>query len=526
MELRPYQKEAVEAILESWSEYRKTLLVLPTGCGKTIVFSTIAEIMAKKVGRVLVMAHREELLQQASDKLYKACGMETVLEKAESTCLGSDKLITVGSVQTLQSEKRLSNFPPDYFKVIIIDEAHHALSDSYQNVLKYFSSAKVLGVTATPDRGDKKNLGEYFDNLAYEYTLVSAINQGYLTPIKAITLPINIDLTSTKVSCGDYQMDDAGKAIEPYLEEIADSMAEICMDRKTVVFLPLVSTSQKFTKILNERGFRACEVNGNSPDRKEILDDFDRGRYNIICNSMLLTEGWDCPSVDCVVILRPTKVRSLYCQMVGRGTRLCEGKDHLLILDFLWMTSKHELCRPAYLISKNADTAERMTKIINDSDAPVDLQYVEQQAEKDAQKEREESLIKQIEENKNKKRKLINPLEFELSIAAFDLSDYEPAFGWEMLPPSEKQLKTIENFGIDASSIDTKGKASLYLDRLFKRSKLGLASPKQMMQLEKRGFKNVSNWSFKDASKMMGMLANNRWQVPYWIDPATYVPGK
>lgn len=524
MELRPYQKEAVTSILESWKEYQKTLLVLPTGCGKTIVFSTVAEVRARKNGRVLIMAHREELLQQAADKLQKTCGMATVLEKAENSCIGSSELITVGSVQTLQSEKRLSRFPRDYFSTIIIDEAHHAMSDSYQNVLNYFSDAKVLGVTATPDRGDKKNLGEYFDNLSYEYTLVQAIKQGYLCPIKAMTVPINIDLTSVKKSCGDFQADDAGKAIEPYLDEIADSMAEICMDKKTVVFLPLVSTSQKFRDILNQKGFRACEVNGNSIDRKEVLDDFESGKYNVICNSMLLTEGWDCPSVDCVVVLRPTAVRSLYCQMVGRGTRLSPGKDHLLVLDFLWLTSKLELCRPANLISKNSDIAKKITDIINESDEPIDIEEAEAKADEDAKKQREESLIKQIEENKHKKKKLLDPLEFELSIAELDLSDYEPSFGWEMLPPSEKQLNAIEKFGLDASGIDSKGKASLYLDRLFKRSQLGLATPKQLNTLERKGFKNVADWSMEDASKMIGLIAKNKWKVPYYINPDTYVP--
>ncbi len=127
-------------------------------------------------------------------------------------------------------------------------------------------------------------------------------------------------------------------------------MQHYCMDRKTVVFLPLIKTSQKFTDILNAHGFRAAEVNGQSEDRDQVLKDFDEGKYNVLCNSMLLTEGWDCPSVDCVIILRPTKVRSLYSQMVGRGTRLYPGKKELLLIDFLWLTEKHELCHPANLI--------------------------------------------------------------------------------------------------------------------------------------------------------------------------------
>ena len=186
-------------------------------------------------------------------------------------------------------------------------------------------------------------------SLAYEYTLPKAIKEGYLSPIKALTIPLKIDMSSVSVQAGDFKASDISTALDPYLQGIAEEMKKYCQDKKTVVFLPLVKTSQKFRDLLNENGFRAAEVNGDSQDRAEILKDFDSGKYNVLCNSMLLTEGWDCPSVDCIVVLRPTKVRSLYCQMVGRGTRLSPetGKNHLLLLDFLWHTERHELCHPA-----------------------------------------------------------------------------------------------------------------------------------------------------------------------------------
>lgn len=143
-------------------------------------------------------------------------------------------------------------------------------------------------------------------------------------------------------SAGDYKPSDIATALDPYLEQIAAEMQQHCKNRKTVVFLPLVKTSQKFRDILNQHGFRAAEVNGMSTGREQVLQDFADNRYNVLCNSMLLTEGWDCPDVDCVVVLRSTKVRALYCQMVGRGTRLAPNKSHLLLLDFLWNTEKHE----------------------------------------------------------------------------------------------------------------------------------------------------------------------------------------
>lgn len=335
MELRPYQQEAREAIFEQWDGgVLKTLLVLPTGCGKTIVFAKVTEDCVRRGDRVLILAHRGELLEQAADKIRQSTGLECAVEKAEETCMGSWFRVVVGSVQTMMREKRLGQFPEDYFQTIIIDEAHHCISDSYQKVLNHFSSAKILGVTATPDRGDMRNLGSYFESLSYEYTLPKAIKEGYLSPIKALTIPLKIDMTGVGVQAGDFKASDISTALDPYLQGIAQEMEKYCKDKKTVVFLPLVKTSQKFRDLLNAHGFRAAEVNGGSQDRSEVLEAFDRGEYNVLCNSMLLTEGWDCPSVDCVVVLRPTKVRSLYCQMVGRGTRLSPGKDHLLLLDF------------------------------------------------------------------------------------------------------------------------------------------------------------------------------------------------
>ena len=332
MELRPYQQEAKDAIFEQWDNgVKKTLLVLPTGCGKTVVFAKVTEDCVRQGNRVLILAHRGELLDQAADKLMKTTGLGCALEKAENTCLGSWFRVVVGSVQTLMRQKRLDQFPEDFFDTIIIDEAHHCISDSYQKVLKHFPDAQILGVTATPDRGDMQNLGQFFESLAYEYTLPKAIKEGYLTPIKALTIPLKIDMSSVSVQAGDFKASDIGTALDPYLEGIAEEMKKYCSDKKTVVFLPLVKTSQKFRDLLNEHGFQAAEVNGNSQDRAEILADFETGKYNVLCNSMLLTEGWDCPSVDCIVVLRPTKVRSLYCQMVGRGTRLFPGKDLSLI---------------------------------------------------------------------------------------------------------------------------------------------------------------------------------------------------
>lgn len=527
MELRPYQQEAKDRIFEEWdSGHNKTLLVLPTGCGKTIVFAKVTEECVRIGGRVLILAHRGELLDQAEDKIFKVTGLRCAVEKAEESCVGSWYRVVVGSVQTLMREKRLARFSPDFFDYIIIDEAHHALSDSYQKIINHFSGAKLLGVTATPDRGDMKDLGQVFESLAYEYTLVRAIKEHYLSRIKAITIPLKLDLSNVSTQAGDFKASDIDTALDPYLFQIADEMQKYCSDRKTVVFLPLVKTSQKFRDILCKKGFSAAEVNGDSKDRAEVLADFDSGKYNVLCNSMLLTEGWDCPSVDCIIVLRPTKVRSLYCQMVGRGTRLCEGKEELLLLDFLWHTERHELCRPASLICENPEVAQKMTdNLAEAAGCAVDIEEAEEKASEDVVAQREEALAAQLAEMKKRKRKLVDPLQFEMSIQAQDLSGYIPSFGWEMSPPTEKQCETLEKLGIFPDEIENAGKAKLLLDRLSKRCDAGLTTPKQIRFLEGKGFRHVGTWQFETARKLIDRIAANGWKVPYSINPATFEEG-
>lgn len=525
MQLRPYQIQAKDAVLSEWNEgHRKTLLVLPTGTGKTVVFAKVVEDRVNNGGRALVLAHRGELLSQAADKIMDASGMACALEKAESTSLGSNMPVTVGSVQSLAQPKRLARFPRDYFTDIVVDEAHHCLSDSYQRVLTHFPKANILGVTATPDRGDMKNLGQFFDSKAYEYTMPQAIRDGYLCPIKAQMIPLELDISGVKVTSGDFSSGEIGSALEPYLDQIAREMTHYCKGRKTVVFLPLIHTSQKFCAILNCYGLRAAEVNGNSENRAEVLRDFENGRYDVLCNSMLLTEGWDCPAVDCVVVLRPTKVRSLYQQMVGRGMRLFPGKEHLLLLDFLWMSERHDLCRPSALISKDADIAKRIDQQMVDSSDGIDLIDAEEQAERDVLAEREEALAKELAEMRKRKRKLVDPLQYALSIAAEDLVGYVPTFAWEMAPPSARQLDFLEKRGIFAESVENMGKASLLIDRLVRRQEEGLATPKQIRCLERYGFRQVGTWLFEDASKMITRLAANNWRVPYGLNPGMYRP--
>ena len=492
-------------------------------CGKTIVFSALTQEQVKKDHRVLIMAHRGELLTQAADKLKMLTGLDAAFEQGENHSLGSFFPVTVGLVQSLCQEKRLSIFPQDYFQDIIVDEAHHALSESYQRVLSHFPDANVLGVTATPDRGDKQTLGTFFDSQAYEYSMSRAIREGYLSPVKARMISLQLDISKAGISGGDYNAADIGCALEPYLHQIADEMARYCRGRKTVVFLPLIATSQKFCRMLNDIGMRAAEVNGMSDDRSKILAEFEHGMYDVLCNSMLLTEGWDCPAVDCIVILRPTKVRSLYQQMVGRGMRLFPGKENLLLLDFLWLTERHDLCRPSSLIAKDANIAAMMDENLR-NDEEVDILEAEEEAERDVLREREEALARELAAMWSKKKKLVDPIQYALSIAAEDLTSYAPTFPWEMGPPSEKQLAFLENRGILPDTVENAGLASLLIDRLKRRQEEGLATPKQIRCLERYGFRRVGTWQFDTASALISRLAMNHWRIPQGMTPSVYTP--
>lgn len=533
MELRPYQIKAVEAVQKEWKEGRKrTLLVIPTGGGKTIIFSELTRRESVK-GRVLILAHRDELIRQAADKLYRSTGIFCGIEKGVESSGGMFD-VCVASVQTLSRPNRLEKYPPDYFRAVIVDEAHHCLAESYRRILEHFSPALVLGVTATPDRGDKKTLAEVFDSIAFEYSLSQAIKDGYLVPPKAEMIPINIDLSKVKTSMGDYTDGSLGEALGPYLEKIADEMVSRCMNRKTVIFLPLIATSQAFCEMLKRRGFRASEVNGMSKDRKEKLKGFEDGTYNCLCNSILLCEGWDCPSADCIVVLRPTKIRALYSQMVGRVLRLSPetGKKDALILDFLWMTTKHDLVKPAALVAKDSKIAERMEKMLEEGEAldlvDIEAQAVkeEAQARRDAILERERNLARQLSEQKAKQRKLVDPIYYGLMLDDDFITEYEPTFPWELEEPTEKQLSALEKCGIRTEAVKTKGLACKLLDLISKRIDLNLATPKQMKILTRFGFKNAGSWTKDEASSMITRLSRCGWQVPRGITPATYQPSE
>lgn len=513
MNLRPYQQEAFDSTVVGFEQWLKLLDVLPTGSGKTVLFAHLAAHY--QPGKTLILAHREELLQQAADKIFAATGLRADMERADLRA-SLDAPVVVGSVKTLMRAKRRERWPHNHWSLIVVDEAHHILADSYQSTLKYFtedSATKVLGVTATPDRGDKKNLRKYFDACAYEISLVRLIKEGWLSPIKVKTLPVKMDLRGLKRMAGDYSADDLGEAIEPYLEKIADEMAKECWSRKTIVFLPLVKTARRMAEILARRGIDCRSVSGYDDDRAETLAWFAKaGPGTALCNAMLLTEGYDQPDVDCIVNLRPTQVRSLYAQMVGRGTRLspATGKEDMLLLDFLWQTERLNLVSPARLITGNEMDVATVQKVLDEAPANGDGELDIIATCEDAERKRFRAVAEAINKNSQRKAGTSDAIEMCLSLGARDLVDFEPLNERQAMPPTQPQITMLERAGFAASGITCFGHASAILDRLAVRRMENLATPKQVRLLERLRHPLPGMATFAEASAFINSELGER----------------
>ena len=489
----------------------------------------------RRGGRVLILAHRGELLQQAIAKLRAATGIEAGLEKAEvSSAVAFDDIpytVVVGSVQSMKSPTRLRRFASDEFSLIVIDECHHALTGTYRAVIDHFPDARLLGVTATPDRGDLRSLSEVFETIAYEYSIVEAIKDGYLSPVHVQTVPLKIDISGVATQSGDFQSAGLGSALDPYLRRICREIHERCRDRKTIVFTPLIATSRKMLALFAEEGVSDVrEVNGESTDRAETLQWFaDAPRGCVLLNSMLLTEGYDEPSVDCIVVLRATKVRALFVQMVGRGTRLFPGKSNLLLLDFLWLTASHDLCRPACLFSEDAEVCEAVTRA-QASKGGAELELSPETVE-DAQSEtvrkREDALAKRLAAQSHKKGELFDALRFAELTGVTDLSAPTGPDGQALLDqndrPTMEMVDRLERLGFACPGSQTAAEQLLtaYQQRVDK----GLSTVKQINFLSRRGFVNVKDWSSEDARRMINRIAACGWnRLPSGVDPKTYRP--
>lgn len=500
MRARPYQDEIVEAVARDFREHQKLLIVAATGSGKTIVASMIMDDFA---GRCLFIADAQELVKQNADKFRQYTGRTAAIEMADQkVTIREDDFypdanpdIVVATTQSIV--RRLSKYHETYFDLIIIDEAHrNTLGAQAQQVLDHFPAAKVLGMTATPFRADRKKLGDFYEKISSNIGLERLIREGYLSRITIKSVPVPIDLDDVRTTAGDYNAGDLGTAMEPHLEAAADILVEHASDRKTVVFLPLIKTSQAFTKALCDRGIRAVHVDGM--ERGE-LQSFHNGDADVICNASLLSTGWDHPPVDCVYILRPTKSQSLFCQQVGRGTRVHPGKEDLLLLDPLYLTDDHKLITPSRLLATSDEEAQaidnRATELTEANEEWDLVDNVGEIREERADRLREELLIKA-----DRSARTVDAMAFALSVGDNVIADYEPEMGWELRPVTAKQAEVLEKSGFDSHAVTCCGQASKVLDILFDRRERGLATPKQLRLINKFGYKDAHLATFEQAS--------------------------
>ena len=491
MNMRPYQAEAVEAVLADLMEIDRALIVLATGGGKTVIAGEIARRFLC-VGPVLFLADAKELVAQAADKMGRVCGHPAaVVMGAASDALPGDRLV-VGTTQSFA--RRLNRWPANSFCLIIVDEAHrNSMGDQAQKVLAHFSASQVVGMTATPFRSGPKQLGHYFQKISCDIGLARLIRDGFLCRIKVRSVPCPVDLSAVRRSrlggVKDLAAEDVAKAMEPHIGALAEMLAKNYEGRKTVGFVPLISTSKDLAAACRGLGLRAVHVDGTD---RSAMECFAANRADIVLNSALLTTGWDFPSLSCVAMMRPTESFTLFSQMVGRGTRLSDGKDHLLVLDPLWQADTMSLIRPSSLI-----TAAPVEK-----SETFDLLEASEEAEASAEADKLAKLKEKIKENANRSPREIDPVEFAAEAGAPDLAAYQPATDYEGQPATPKQIETLVRNGFPAAGW-TLGRAAKMIELLGERMRQGLASAKQVRFLRRQGVPDAFTKTFDEATQFI-----------------------
>ena len=343
--LRPYQQEAVAAVLAARREgTRRMVVCLPTGAGKTVIFAQLARLARKQV---LVLAHREELLGQAREKLERALdglGAVVAIERGSERA-AADAKVLVCSLRSLH-ERRLEAVLADRdFGLVIYDECHHAAAEDNLRILRRLGaydedwSGTLLGFTATTSRGDGKGLDAVFERIVYTQTLPDLITAGYLAPLRGFRIDTAADLTRLSGSGQDFKDEELAEAVDIVERNalVARSIQELARDRRTIAFCVTVNHARNLSHALNAIGVLAGIVHGAmaGDDRRKVLAEFREGKIQVLTNVGVLTEGFDDPGVSCVAMARPTRSEGLYAQCVGRGTRLFAGKKDCLILDFV-----------------------------------------------------------------------------------------------------------------------------------------------------------------------------------------------
>ncbi|MCE9616453.1 MAG: DEAD/DEAH box helicase [Lentisphaerae bacterium] len=547
MKLRSYQHAAVRAIEAEWRDHRSTLLILPTGCGKTLVFSEIIRRAFPR--RALVLAHREELVFQAREKVETMTGWRVDIEmgesRAEMACMFGGPRVVVSTVQTQASGGdgggRMTRFDPRLFGVVVVDEGHHSTSATYRRVLDWYTGGnpdlRVVGVTATPDRADEEALGQVYETVAYDYEIADAIQDGWLVPITQQMVHVEgLDFSSCRSNHGDLNGGDLAKVMEyeENLHRVVSPAIEIAGDRRTLVFAASVAHAERMAEMFNRhRPDMAAWVCGKTPrdDRRKTLAAFAAGRVQVVCNCGVLTEGFDNPGVEVVIMARPTKSRSLYAQMAGRATRPADAiahdlNDHespearralieasskpsCLIVDFVGNSGKHKLCTSLDILGGKVSEQTRqlaLKRLQTGGPVRVDEALLAAAAQEEEERQRQAARRARLTARASWTAQTVNP---------FDTLDLQPVAqrGWDRGKRlTDKQAALLRKQGIDPDAVPYHHARQL-LNELFRRWDEGLCTFGQAKILRKRGL--PTNITREEATKQIDAIAAREgWKKP------------
>jgi superfamily II DNA or RNA helicase len=526
---RPYQIEGRDAAFAEFAGGTEaTCVVLPTGAGKTVLSGMCFEEALARGRRGLFLAHREVLITQAYDTLT-AFGFETAIEMAgcdarAEMALNGLPQVTVASVQSLQGE-RLQRWERDAFGFIVTDECHRALAEGHQNVYNHFRDFWHLGITATPDRGDDRNLGSLFKTKAFEYSMRRAIREGWLVPVRTRECRVQVDLRGVKLHGGDFSLGELVERVTPKMEQLCRAFVAEIGDRPAVFFTPDVGSANLAAQIFTRLGRPSEYVAGvggewgmSKAEKNEKLGRFNDGTFQIITCCDLLFEGWDCPRVAAIGIGRVTRKRYRYTQMVGRGTRPSPstGKEDCLVVDFDWQTDggAKDICASVDLFDDGS------------LDADVRDEAVRRKRERKDQTLDPEELIAEAEQTVRIRRSL--HIHLTGKSAQYEAITYDPVGVAKILdihlnrkydldrrgnnPASGKQLGMLRSFGVEAPASLSKWGASKLIDKLVKRKQMGLASPSQVKTLLSGGINEevARSLTTQQASQYIAALDNYR----------------
>jgi superfamily II DNA or RNA helicase len=506
--LRPHQREALEGLRNARSSgARSALGHLATGTGKTVVLVAAAKETIGRGGRVLVVVPTGEIADQVV-RTAAGFGLAAELERREQRATSEARLV-VASVQSIARQSRLARFDRRHFDLVVFDECHHVVASSWLRVREHFEHAFVLGLTATPDRGDGTALAKVFDVVAYRLDIREAIARELLVPLRMWRVVIEgFDVAGVRSTAGDLDASQLADVMDgQVLEEMAAVLAKRLEGRPTVAFVPTVRTAHELARILRHLGMRAEAVDGavSADERSAILGRYRDGGTQVLVNVAILTEGWDAPHTSCIVIGRPTRSRALFTQMVGRGLRLHPGKLDALVLDFTPMAAKHSLVSPVDLLGgEDLDPKVKAAADAIAADAQMDLDIGETI-------ERARTVVRDAEEAARVRHVLMAIDPFAMKILGVDV-DPTDATGE---PATHAQLARLRQIGAKVKGPVSRRLASKLISAAADRRERGLCTPKQAAFLEQRGLN--ANVPFDAANEAIEACKLAMWRTPGWL---------